>query len=137
MNRYDGNGGYKKCPNCGKVFYVTDPGLWVYKHEGHLRGEDKVAYLCSWHCLREHEKAYAARRDKVFAESKERARERRKDKLKSIKKELMNRHCEECRYFSHGKYGFPDCSVIGRPIRGSAMACRRFKENYEEATKKA
>lgn len=137
MNEYKDNGGYRVCANCGKVFYVIAPELWVYKHEGHLRGEDRKVYLCSWHCLREHEKAYASRRDKAFAEAKERARERRKEHLKSIKKELMNRHCEECRYFSHGKYGFPDCSVIGRPIRGSAMACRRFKERYEEEMKKA
>ena len=37
-----------KCAVCGKLFYMPDPGAWVYKrqHNGRLK------HLCSYHCLR-------------------------------------------------------------------------------------
>ena len=35
------------CPECGEKFIVLYPQLWVYKRE---------MLLCSWHCLRKHDK---------------------------------------------------------------------------------
>jgi len=131
LNEFKDRGAYKVCACCGKAFYVIAPEQWVYKFKWHIRGEEKVKFMCSWHCLRAYEKEYQKKKDQIFREKNERIRQKHREKLRSIQKEYINRHCEECRYFSHGKYGFPDCSVIGRPIKGSAMACRRFKERAE------
>ena len=38
-----------KCAMCGILFYMPDPGNWVYKRikNGHLK------HLCSYHCMRD------------------------------------------------------------------------------------
>lgn len=130
MNKYE-HGGYKTCPACGKTFYVIEPELWAYKHEGHIAGADKREFLCSWSCLRKHEKNYQKKKDEAIREASERARIKKRERLKSVREEYADKHCDQCRYFSEGKFGFTDCSVISRPIRGTAMACRRYKGRYD------
>lgn len=43
----------KKCPVCGKVFWVSDPAIWAYRLK--LRGGKIHRFACSWHCLREYQ----------------------------------------------------------------------------------
>ena len=38
----------QNCPVCGKTFDVIWPTQWVYKRDGN--------FLCSWHCVRTHDK---------------------------------------------------------------------------------
>lgn len=51
-----------KCPVCGKLFFVGDRGVYVYKHKvysysnGKFNGYNGTAYFCSWHCFRKMEK---------------------------------------------------------------------------------
>lgn len=133
VNEFKDRGAYKVCANCGKVFYVISPELWVYRHDGHLRGEDKVTYLCSWHCLRAHQQAYAKRRDERLEEMRKAATKRRRaKKLKTIDESIVGKTCDECRYFSIGKYGFAECSMKSTPISRIKMACKKFKPLYEE-----
>ncbi len=44
----------RKCPVCGKIFYLQDVTLWVYK----MRIQHtSTVYFCSWRCLRAEETA--------------------------------------------------------------------------------
>lgn len=43
--------GDKKCPVCGKKFFVQWPTLWTYK-----RGAPYPKYFCSYKCVREYDK---------------------------------------------------------------------------------
>lgn len=43
-----------KCPICGNTFMCNDRTNWAYK-AGEYSNNQQL--LCSWHCLREHEKA--------------------------------------------------------------------------------
>ena len=50
-------GGWNKCPVCGKQFRVDQPASWKYvknKRRGH--NKYKRIYFCSWKCVREFEK---------------------------------------------------------------------------------
>jgi len=40
------------CPECGKEFYCTNQGEWVYKRIT----DNKRATFCSWSCMRKHDK---------------------------------------------------------------------------------
>ena len=44
----------RKCPMCGKEFFVRDANDWVYKRNSQ--------YFCSWHCLRNYEKGSKTRK---------------------------------------------------------------------------
>ncbi len=52
----------KKCPECGKLFDVPYPDLWVYKGEvwkkrSHTTGwSHTTGYYCSWTCFRAEER---------------------------------------------------------------------------------
>lgn len=43
----------RKCPVCGKTFIMPDAEQWAYRVTD---GRKKRSY-CSWHCLREYERA--------------------------------------------------------------------------------
>lgn len=47
----------KKCPICGKEFFVLACDQWVYKR--HKYGGEGYYYYCSWHCMREDERRHA------------------------------------------------------------------------------
>lgn len=47
-------GSIRKCPICGKQFYVPFADIWVYARDHRL--------VCSWSCLRQAEKVKLARR---------------------------------------------------------------------------
>lgn len=45
----------RKCPECGKTFYITDKDEWAYKYK-----YNSTKWFCSWHCY----KAYTERLEK-------------------------------------------------------------------------
>ena len=53
--RLDGN--MRRCPCCGKEFFISYEPVWAYKYRENRRGKATVTiYFCSWHCLREDER---------------------------------------------------------------------------------
>lgn len=50
------------CPECGKEFYCTNLGDWVYKRTGDF----PVKIFCSWTCMRKFDK----RQEEMIAEQK-------------------------------------------------------------------
>lgn len=55
---------YKTCPQCGKLFYVPDPIIWVFKSSYRKNGHDITDYLCKWSCFRSFEQENGIRRYK-------------------------------------------------------------------------
>lgn len=50
-------GGWKRCPVCGKEFHVDQPGMWkYYKNCRRSKTKYEKIYFCSWECIRELEK---------------------------------------------------------------------------------
>lgn len=49
-----------KCPECGKLFPVLWPHLWVYKRDN--------KYLCSYGCMRAYDKRYERKDVEIMAE---------------------------------------------------------------------
>ena len=53
-------GSWKNCPQCGKLFFVTDPDAWAYKRSVSRDGNGRQEHFCKWSCLlafdREYEK---------------------------------------------------------------------------------
>ena len=50
-------GGWNKCPVCGKEFRVDQPGDWLYFiRKRREKNKYTKVYLCSWKCVREKEK---------------------------------------------------------------------------------
>ena len=50
-------GGWNRCPICGKDFRVDQPGEWLYvKKKRRAKNKYTKIYLCSWKCVREAEK---------------------------------------------------------------------------------
>jgi len=50
-------GGWNKCPVCGKEFRVDQAGDWLYfKKKRRTRNKYTKIYYCSWRCIRESEK---------------------------------------------------------------------------------
>ena len=49
-------GGYYVCAECGKKFYITNPGEYVYKLPSTTKGGGSLAYFCRWDHLRAWEK---------------------------------------------------------------------------------
>ena len=43
----------RKCPVCGKRFFIYDPSDWAYKRVG-----KHITYVCSWTCLREYDRQH-------------------------------------------------------------------------------
>ena len=76
---YEYNELMKKCPICGKVFYVPDRVSWVYRERVYSRGGDKTTYFCTWGCFRKNEKDVEEERRKKFDERRyERGRGRKR-----------------------------------------------------------
>ena len=65
-------GSYHKCPICGKRFFTSSPGEYVYKRNVKTEYGSTIWFYCSWTCLRkwdeDHEpkpkRNYSARRNK-------------------------------------------------------------------------
>ena len=53
---------YKKCPQCGRLFYVPDPLIWVYKSQYRRDGKDVVEFLHTWSCYVKYEKDHGIKR---------------------------------------------------------------------------
>lgn len=52
----------KICPQCGRMFYVTNPIDWVYKSCYRKNGHDEVMFLCRWSCYRSFERENGIKR---------------------------------------------------------------------------
>ena len=64
----------RKCPQCGKMFFLDDPTQWAYKRL--IKGHKK--FFCSWSCVRaydrkQEEKRLKAKREKWEAKCKRNA----------------------------------------------------------------
>lgn len=55
---------YKKCPQCGRLFYVPDPLIWVYRSNYKKNGYEMTTYLCRWSCFRTFEQENGIKRYK-------------------------------------------------------------------------
>ena len=54
-------GGWNKCPVCGKEFRVDQPGSWLYfKKRRRTNTKYTKIYYCSWGCVRTIEKGGVA-----------------------------------------------------------------------------
>lgn len=48
-----------KCAECGKMFYMPDPGCWVYKRIY----KDRLKHFCSYHCMRKWENDHERKKE--------------------------------------------------------------------------
>lgn len=55
-------GGWRDCPICGKPFFVCDIERWAYKRSVYMGDGGKRVHFCSWHCVREFDKEYEAKK---------------------------------------------------------------------------
>ena len=63
-------GAYKKCPTCGKQFFVPLLDDWAYRRYGKGAVHDRI-YICSWSCLRKWDEDHPNRRGRPRKKHKE------------------------------------------------------------------
>ena len=81
------SGAWKKCPQCGKQYYVNDCQTWVYKRSvSENKDHAKILYFCRYSCMRAYEREYEALKAKRRMERAKKEYERRGG-LKSDKEE--------------------------------------------------
>lgn len=115
-------GGYKVCRQCGKVFYVLRPELWVYKRDVIVDGDHVLGYFHTYSCKRKFDAEY----DKKLVDGRSTCHVHQR-------KQNIDKCCSDCRYPIKGKYGFYDCAICGVAVKMSKHACGRFKPKYEDA----
>lgn len=59
LNKGEWEGGLVRfeCPICGKMFYITSLGDWVFKRRIKQKAT-ALLYLCSYGCSRRHDQAF-------------------------------------------------------------------------------
>ena len=55
-------GTWKTCPQCGKLFFVTDLDAWAYKRSVTKNGSCHQEHFCKWSCLLAFDREYEARK---------------------------------------------------------------------------
>lgn len=123
----------KKCPVCGKVFYIPCQSLWAYKKNVKRKAVNhNTLYFCKYSCKRKYDEQYS--RDDIKARKRE-AEKKITDRVRSKcpgrpptpEEDYKEKTCTECRYCMHGKYGFTDCTIYSMAINPYRPACKRYR----------
>ena len=54
-------GSWKKCPQCGKLFFVADAETWGYKRYVTEKGVSRLEHFHTWSCLLAFDREYEAK----------------------------------------------------------------------------
>ena len=65
-------GAWKTCPQCQKLFFVTDCERWVYKRTVTNKDGGKLKHFCKYSCMRKFDKEYEERKSKQRKEAAKR-----------------------------------------------------------------
>ena len=127
-------GAVKVCPICKTSFWIPEPEMYAYKMSIKVGTHDQLLYFNKYSCKREYERLHAEElRDKRLKKI-EQVIENRVGRMKRPIRadDYQDKHCETCRYFQKGKYGFADCTVYSFAISKNLAACNKYKpKEYE------
>ena len=128
----------KKCPICGKVFFVPCLSTWVFKKNVNRKAANHcVLYFCKYSCKRKYDEQFSrneiiARKQKTEKAVEERARSKRLGRPPTPEEDYREKTCAECRYRMQGRFGFTDCTIYSMAINPHRSACKRYRRKDPE-----
>ena len=123
----------KKCPVCGKVFYIPCQSLWAYKKNVKRKAVNhNTLYFCKYSCKRKYDEQYSraeiiARKRETEKAVAERTQSKRLGRPPTPEEDYTEKQCADCRYCMQVKYGFTDCTIYSMAINPYRPACKRYK----------